>query len=90
MRYDFKCTEHGVFEIKQSLSDHTGQYKCPTCGDESKQVVLSAPKLDVEGMADAGCPGAFFTSGDRIEKRHTKAGQDHHYWRDDVQARKSG
>jgi hypothetical protein len=33
-------------------------------------------------MADAGCPGAFMTSGDRIEKRHKEAGQEHSYWRD--------
>ncbi len=84
MRYDFKCTEHGYFEQKQSLSEHTGQYDCPTCGVSSNQVIRSAPGIDIEGMADAGCPGAFFSSGDRIEKRHTEAGQAHHYWRDDV------
>ena len=86
--YDFRCKEHGDFEQKQALSDHTGFHDCPTCGESSKQVLLKAPGLDVEGMADAGCPGAFFSSGDRMEKRHNKAGQAHHYWRDDIQPRK--
>jgi putative FmdB family regulatory protein len=84
MRYDFKCEEHGTFEAKQSLADHTGTYECPTCGKQSKQVILSAPRPNIEAMADAGCPGAFMTSGDRMEQRHKEAGQDHHYWRDDV------
>jgi putative FmdB family regulatory protein len=87
MLYDFKCEEHGVFEAKQSVADHTGYFECPTCGQQSKQVILKAPGLDVEGMADAGCPGAFMSSGDRMTKRHNKAGQDHHYWRDDVAER---
>jgi len=38
----------------------------------------------IEKMADAGFPGAFITSGDRMTKRHKEAGQDHHYWRDDI------
>jgi len=82
MRYDFRCEEHGVFEEKQSLEQHTEIFDCPTCGAECKQVILSAPLPNIEAMADAGCPGAFWTSGDRMEKRHTEAGQDHAYWRD--------
>lgn len=84
MRYDFRCTEHGVFEIQQSLSEHTGVYDCPTCAETSKQVILRAPGLNTEAMADVGMPGAFMKSGDRMEKRHKAAGQDHHYWRDDI------
>ena len=84
MRYDFRCTEHGVFELTQTLSEHTGRGLCPTCESDCKQVMLNAPRLDIEGMADAGCPGAFMLSGDRMERRHTEAGQDHHYWRDDI------
>lgn len=82
-RYDYRCTEHGEFELKQSMKDHA-KGNCPTCGSECKQVLLKAPALDVEGMADAGCPGAFMSSGDRMAKRHKAAGQDHHYWRDDI------
>jgi hypothetical protein len=31
----------------------------------------------IEAMADAGFPGAFHTSGDRMEKRHRQSGQYH-------------
>lgn len=58
------------------MADHA-KGVCPTCGSASRQVQLSAPPLMVEMMADAGCPGAFHTSGDRIEKRHRASGQYH-------------
>jgi len=74
--YDYKCTEHGYFELKQSMKDHA-KGNCPTCAIECKQVLLSAPSLDIEGMADIGMPGAFNLSGDRMKKRHLKAGQSH-------------
>ena len=78
--YDYRCKDHGVFELKQSIKDHA-RAECPTCGSECKQVLISAATLDIEGMADAGCPGAFETSGNRITKRHVEAGQEHSYWR---------
>lgn len=74
--YDYKCAEHGYFEQKNSMADHA-KGVCPTCGEPSKQVLLKAPRPLIEAMADAGCPGAFMTSGDRMEKRHRKAGQYH-------------
>lgn len=40
-------------------------------------MILSAPRPLVEAMADAGCPGAMHTSGDRMTKRHYDAGQYH-------------
>jgi hypothetical protein len=39
--------------------------------------MIKAPVVDVEGLADAGCPGALETSGNRMVKRHKAAGQDH-------------
>ncbi len=81
--YDYKCEKHGYFEKQQKMVDHA-RAECPTCEVDCKQVLKGAPQLDIEGMADAGCPGAFFTSGDRMEKRHTEAGQDHAYWRDNT------
>lgn len=74
--YDYKCEEHGYFSQKNSMDDHA-KGECPTCGGDAKQVILSAPRPLIEKMADAGCPGAFHTSGDRIEKRHRAAGQYH-------------
>lgn len=74
--YDYKCSEHGYFEQKNSM-DERAEGTCPTCGSKSKLVILRAPAPMIEAMADAGCPGAFHTSGDRITKRHRKAGQYH-------------
>lgn len=81
--YDYKCKVDGYFELHQRMSDHATGI-CPTCKTECKQVLIQAPRVDVEGLADAGCPGALETSGNRMEKRHKEAGQDHNYWRDDV------
>ena len=71
--YDFKCPEHGYFEEQQRLPDHTGFASCLICGQEVKQVQIKAPGLDIEAMADAGMPGAFETSGDRMTERHKSA-----------------
>ena len=81
--YDYNCSKDGYFELKQRMADHA-KGKCPTCGKVCKQVLLRPPVLDIEAMADIGMPGAFNTSGDRMTQRHKKAGQDHHYWRDDL------
>ena len=74
--YDYKCSEHGYFEQLNSMANHA-EGECPTCGKASKQVLLTAPPPMIEAMADAGFPGAFHTSGDRLEKRHRSAGQYH-------------
>lgn len=83
--YDYKCSEHGYFEKKQRMADHA-RAKCPTCGNDSPQVLTKPPVLDTEAMADIGMPGAFEKSGDRMTKRHLEAGQYHNspsqYWRD--------
>ena len=72
--YDYRCKEHGAFELFQSMKDHA-RADCPTCGSGSKQVLTAAPGLDIEAMARAGMPGAFELVGDRITKRHREAGQ---------------
>jgi putative FmdB family regulatory protein len=83
--YDYKCEEHGYFEQKNSMADRA-KGVCPTCKSAAKQVILGAPKPLIEAMADAGCPGAFETSGNRMTKRHKEAGQydnsPSQYWRD--------
>jgi len=63
------------------MKDHA-KANCPLCAAPCKQVVTNAPMLDVEKMADAGCPGALELSGNRMEQRHKDAGQSHSYWRD--------
>lgn len=83
--YDYKCPEHGYFELNQRMADHA-EGICPTCQVKCVQVIRRAPGLDTEAMADVGMPGAFQKSGDRITKRHLKAGQytntPSQYWRD--------
>jgi len=74
--YDYKCEEHGYFEQAHSIADRD-KGVCPTCDGPAKKVMLSAPKLMVEAMADNGFPGALHTSGDRMTKRHQQAGQYH-------------
>lgn len=74
--YQYKCSEHGYFEQQNSMKDHA-KGNCPTCGSDSKQVILTAPAPMIEMMADAGFPGAFETSGNRLEKKHRAAGQYH-------------
>ena len=59
------------------MSKYKDPHPCPDCGESAKKVILDAPRPLIEAMADAGCPGAFHTSGDRIEKRHRAAGQYH-------------
>lgn len=34
MKYDFRCEEHGVFEINQRITETTKTTACPTCGAE--------------------------------------------------------
>jgi putative FmdB family regulatory protein len=34
MNYDYRCPEHGVFEIWKSMNDAARQEYCPQCGTE--------------------------------------------------------
>ena len=52
-------------------------HQCHKCDNDAVRVILSAPRPLIEAMADAGCPGALHTSGDRMTKRHHDAGQYH-------------
>ncbi|KKL27004.1 hypothetical protein LCGC14_2389540 [marine sediment metagenome] len=37
MRYDFNCTDHGIFEVEQPiLSNH--QADCPSCSEEAQRI----------------------------------------------------
>ena len=83
--YDYRCPDHGDFEQQNRIADRA-EGICPTCGSTCIKVILTAPVLDTEGMADIGMPSAFEKSGDRMTKRHQKAGQTTHYWRDDYNA----
>jgi len=73
--YNYRCEAHGDFEQVNRMKDRA-KGECPTCGSECSKVIKNAPPLMIEQMADAGCPGAFETSGNRMTKRHKAAGQD--------------
>jgi putative FmdB family regulatory protein len=70
--YDYRCNHCGDFEERRRIADRKWGV-CPRCFEFAPQVITHAPNLDIEGMADAGCPGAFETSGDRMTKRHLDA-----------------
>lgn len=76
--YDYKCMEHGYFELQQRIADHA-EGVCPTCKEVCPQVVTKVARhgLDLEAMSRIGMPGAFESVGDRITKRHLNAGQVH-------------
>lgn len=76
--YDYKCKEHGYFELQQRVADHA-EGVCPTCKEICPQVVRQLAKhgLDLEAMSRIGMPGAYESVGDRITKRHLDAGQHH-------------
>lgn len=81
MLYDYKCDEHGYFELNQSMDDHA-EGECPTCGEVCRQVIRQAPGLDTWQMAKLGYPGAHESVGNDLERRHKAAGQDTDYWRE--------
>lgn len=72
--FDFQCMACGNLErdkyVKRSEVD---DQRCDCTGKMKK--LPAAPKLDIAGMARAGCPGAYETVGDQITKRHKDAGQ---------------
>ena len=70
--FDYRCPQHGEFDCRQKVALRK-RAVCPRCRTLCKQILIHAPHLDIEGMADAGCPGAFETSGDRMTKRHFDA-----------------
>ena len=76
--YEYRCPEHGVFELNQPIQSHKWGV-CPKRHCDSikmcKQVLTAPPGLDIESMADVGMPGAMEISGDRLERRHIQAGQ---------------
>lgn len=76
--YSYKCSDDGYFTVHGvPMSKYKEPHPCPICGEDAVKVILDAPRPLIEAMADAGCPGALHTSGDRMTKRHYDAGQYH-------------
>lgn len=74
--FDYRCPECGVLEDYFVRSSEADNQICPDCGSSMVRLV-AAPKLDIEGMARAGCPGAYETVGDRLTKQHRSVDQAH-------------
>ena len=75
--YDYQCTVcDAVDEDRWVRGADADEQTCELCGEGAKRL-LCAPRLDLEGMARAGCPGALETTGDRIEKKHRSVDQHH-------------
>ena len=75
--YDYRCTACGeVDENRFVLSSEADDQTCESCSGEAIRLI-SAPRLDIAGMAKAGCPGAYETVGDRITKSHRSVDQHH-------------
>jgi len=47
--YDYKCTEHGVFNDLATMEDAATPAPCPSCGQLSGRVIMLAPEfLDMD------------------------------------------
>lgn len=49
MKYLFKCSEHGVFEVEQRMHE-THEATCPVCGCEASRVYVPIPHKWYDGM----------------------------------------
>lgn len=53
--YDYKCEECGkVFEVFRRFSELDEEVKCPDCGSEKTERVLSIPHIEGETVAGSG------------------------------------
>ena len=43
--YDYKCTQHGVFQELASMEHHDHPAKCPQCAQLSARVVMIPPHI---------------------------------------------
>lgn len=74
--FDYRCTWCGEYDTNRFVRSSESDDQMCECGGKLKKL-LSAPRLDIAGMAKAGCPGAYETIGNKIEKQHTAVDQHH-------------
>lgn len=43
--YDYKCSEHGVFNELAAMEDHHLPAKCPQCNAVSPRVIMMPPEI---------------------------------------------
>lgn len=74
--YDYRCYGCGtVVEDRFVRSSEADDQYCE-CGAKLTRL-LSAPRLDISGMAKAGCPGAVESIDNALEKKHRAVDQMH-------------
>lgn len=73
--FDYRCESCGAVEEKFVRSSEQDDQMCD-CGEPMKRLI-AAPKLDIVGMAAAGCPGAYETVGNNLERQHRTVDQHH-------------
>jgi len=72
-RYDYKCEEHGFFEVECKMSETTPTHPCPVCGKESPKMIISAPPIGFKGAGwTSQKPKTIDTSDRDWIKRHQK------------------
>lgn len=74
--YDYRCEACGSFEEDKFVRASEADDQTCLCGAKLTKLVC-APRLDIAGMAAAGCPGAYETVGNQLEKRHRSVDQHH-------------
>ena len=74
--FDFACKACGNVEERRVKRDSLDDQTCTICEGKMARR-MAAPRLDIAGMARAGCPGAYETIGNDLEKRHRKVDQHH-------------
>lgn len=62
--YQYRCAEHGVFEVRRPIGEATARCRCPRCADDSARV-FSPPFL---GRTPASVVGAI----ERAEKSRSE------------------
>lgn len=74
--FDYQCLACGNIEERRTKRSETGDQACTVCDGRMKKLI-SAPRLDITGMANAGCPGALESVQNGIEKKHRAVDQHH-------------
>lgn len=45
--YDYLCEDHGPFTAMRPMSAHAEPCACPTCAQDARRVMITAPRLAV-------------------------------------------
>lgn len=74
--YDYLCRGCGTTAMDEWVRAGSEDDQMCECGAKLDRL-LCAPRLDIVGMANNGCPGALSNVQDQIEAKHRKVDQSH-------------